>query len=314
MGTILVTGATGFIGQHVARQLAAREAALRCLVRPGSDRSALSGVKCEFVEGDLTRPETLGAAVAGCSTVVHLAAETSSCGIERLHAINVRGTAELARVATEAGVERIVYLSVLNRARQGLESPRKWALVARTKLAGELAVARQGNAILLRSAPCFGPGDRLVCTVQRRLGGLWPLKWFPGQGTFQIQPIWVEDMAECVALAAVQGKLGGGPREIAGPEVMSVLEFWDAVAATVRGVHLRMHLPETLLRYAIFPLLRMAGRTGSIGLAEALIAHTASEHSFAPALLGRPLVTLEQGLQKMRSGAAGRVEAAPLQV
>lgn len=296
---VLVTGATGFVGRALARQLVQRGAELRCLVRSGSDRSVLSDVDCELVEGDLTAPESLKAATEGCSTVLHLAAETRPLAVAELHRINVVGSGELARHARESGVERFVYVSTLITARAGGTLPRAWARAARSKLAGERAVLRHMPAVILRSAPCFGPNDHLACPIMARLRRPWPLVWFVGQGTFQTQPIWVEDLAECLALAALEGKAESAPRDLAGPEVMNVLEFWDALAAALGAFRVRLHLPETYLRAVGFPLARATGRTELLRLAEVFIAHSASERNFAPVILGRPMVTVKEGLAEM---------------
>jgi nucleoside-diphosphate-sugar epimerase len=299
-----MTGATGFLGRAVARVLADRGAQLRCLVRPGSERAVLSGVSCEFVEGDLARPETLGPAVAGCSTVVHLAAETGPAPVARLHAVNVLGSGELARQAREAGAERFVYASTLLRAGHGTELPRPWATVARSKLAGEAAVLRHIPAAIRRCAPCFGPNDHLACPIMARLRRPGLAVCFPGQGTFHTQPIWVEDLAECLALAALEGKEGDGPRDLAGPDDMIVLEFWDALAAAVGAFRVRFHLPETCLRLGGFALARTLGRKEFLRLAEFTIGHSATENNFAPVLLGRPLVSVAEGLSRMLGTAA----------
>jgi nucleoside-diphosphate-sugar epimerase len=302
----LVTGATGFVGRALTRTLVERGAQVRCLVRPTSDRAVLSGVSCEFAEGDLAQPETLKPALEGCSTVVHLGAQTLPTSTAELHAVNVVGSGELARLAKVAGVERFVYVSTLIRARHGAALPRAWAYVARSKLGGESAVLKHMPAVILRSAPCFGPNDHLACPLMARLRRPWPLTWFPGQGTFQTQPVWIGDLAECLALAALEGKAESGPRELAGPETISVIDFWDALAGALSVFRVRLHLPETWLRLIGFGLTRMVGRLESLRLAETFIAHSASERNFAPVLLGRPLVTVREGLDLMLGTGAER--------
>jgi dihydroflavonol-4-reductase len=111
--TILVTGATGFVGSAVARRALAAGATVRVLVRPGSDRRNLDGLKVEVAEGDLRRPESLAAALDGCRALFHVAADYRFWVPDpaELYRANVDGTLALMRAAMDAGVERIVYTS-----------------------------------------------------------------------------------------------------------------------------------------------------------------------------------------------------------
>jgi len=112
---ILVTGATGFIGGHVARLLAARGAPLRVLVRPQSRLDNLEGLKAERVVGDLRDPRSLETAVRGCDTMFHVAADYRlwSPDPRELYESNVQGTANLLTAAAQAGMKRVVYTSTV---------------------------------------------------------------------------------------------------------------------------------------------------------------------------------------------------------
>ena len=110
---VLVTGATGFVGSAVAHALARRGEPLRLLVRPGSDRRNLRGLDAELIEGNLSRPETLRAAVAGCVRLYHVAADYRLWvpDPDAMLRANVDGSVALLTAAHEAGVERAVYCS-----------------------------------------------------------------------------------------------------------------------------------------------------------------------------------------------------------
>lgn len=112
---VLVTGATGFIGGHVARLLAARGASLRVLVRPQSRLDNLEGLKAERVVGDLRDPRSLETAVRGCDTVFHVAADYRLWAADprELYESNVQGTANLLTAAAQAGMKRVVYTSTV---------------------------------------------------------------------------------------------------------------------------------------------------------------------------------------------------------
>jgi dihydroflavonol-4-reductase len=110
----LVTGTSGFVGSAVARRLAADGHDIRVLVRPTSDRRNLEGLAVEIVEGDLSQPETLKPAVAGCDSVFHVAADYRIWvpdGGASMYRANVDGTRALVRAASDAGVSRFVYTS-----------------------------------------------------------------------------------------------------------------------------------------------------------------------------------------------------------
>ena len=109
----LVTGATGHLGNVVVRDLVARGKRVRALVEPGDEARALQGLDVEIARGDVLRPETLAAAMAGADVVFHLAGvvSISSLDIEVVRTVNVDGTRNVVEAARRAGVGRLVYTS-----------------------------------------------------------------------------------------------------------------------------------------------------------------------------------------------------------
>ena len=110
---ILVTGATGFVGSSLVRLLLARGEVVRVLVRPGSDHRNLTGLDVDIAEGDLLKPETLKAAVAGCQGLYHVAADYRlwTRNPDQMFEANVDGSQAIIRAAADAGVWRMVYTS-----------------------------------------------------------------------------------------------------------------------------------------------------------------------------------------------------------
>jgi dihydroflavonol-4-reductase len=108
----LVTGASGFIGWHVARALVETDHRVRVLVRPGSQ---VRDLEVEVVRGDLRDPDSLRKAAEGCGLVFHVAADYRlwSAHPEELYESNAGGTRNLLTAAQEAGVERVVYTSTV---------------------------------------------------------------------------------------------------------------------------------------------------------------------------------------------------------
>jgi dihydroflavonol-4-reductase len=110
---VFLTGATGFVGSHVARALAAHGAELRLLVRPTSRLDNLEGLVAETAVGDLAQPETLRTALCGCDALVHVAADYRLWvrDPDAMYRANVEGTRALLELAREENVARIVYTS-----------------------------------------------------------------------------------------------------------------------------------------------------------------------------------------------------------
>jgi dihydroflavonol-4-reductase len=108
-----VTGATGFLGSHVARFLAAEGGELRVLVRPTSNLKNLEGLNAETAAGDLRDPASIDKAMSGCDTVFHVAADYRlwARDPEEMYRSNVEGTRAILEAARKNGVRRVVYTS-----------------------------------------------------------------------------------------------------------------------------------------------------------------------------------------------------------
>ena len=108
-----VTGATGFLGSHVARALAEQGAQLRLLVRPTSDLRNIADLNADRVEGDLRDAVSIEKAMAGCDTVFHVAADYRLWvrDPQEMYRSNVEGTRSLLAAAQKQGVRRVVYTS-----------------------------------------------------------------------------------------------------------------------------------------------------------------------------------------------------------
>ena len=110
---VFITGATGFVGGHVARAYAEQGAKLRLLTRNTSNLAGLEGLAAETVVGDLRQPQALRAALTGCDALIHVAADYRLWvpDPKEMYAANVDGTRELLKLAREVGVAKIVYTS-----------------------------------------------------------------------------------------------------------------------------------------------------------------------------------------------------------
>jgi nucleoside-diphosphate-sugar epimerase len=167
----LVTGASGFIGGHIARRLVQEGYQVRCLVRASSDTTFLDTLAVELAVGDVTDPASLAHAADGCRYVFHCAAMVSDWGTaQEISRINVDGTRNMLEAAARASVERFIHLSTTDvygypGGAAVDETFRATAFsnwYAQTKLAAETEVLRFEQtgalrAVILRPATVYGP-------------------------------------------------------------------------------------------------------------------------------------------------------------
>ena len=115
MEKVLVTGANGFLGANVVRQLLKSGYTVRAMVRPNANRIALAGLDCEFFQGQITQQEALREAVAGCQYVVHSAALTDQkASFQAYEQVNIKGTEKLITAALHHDVKRFICVSTAN--------------------------------------------------------------------------------------------------------------------------------------------------------------------------------------------------------
>ena len=238
---VLITGATGFVGSHVAERFARMGVSMRALVRPASDTSRLDELGVELVRGAVDRADTLAQAVADVDVVVHLAALTHAPSADAYHRVNELGTRDLVSAVTDATPRprRVVYLSSLaaagpssnGRPVEPGDEPRPITTYGTSKLGGEracLAAATLTEVAILRAPAVYGPRDREVFRFFRmaRLG-VTPLPPGPDR---QLQFVHVHDLADAVVRAAVAPE-ARGLFHIAEPTAYG----WEHVARLVAG-------------------------------------------------------------------------------
>jgi nucleoside-diphosphate-sugar epimerase len=218
----LVTGGTGFIGHHLVAALRTGGQPVTCLVRPTSKVEALQGMGVSLVVGDLAQPETLAEAVAGHSTVYHLAGLLAAFRAEAFYQVNVGGTAALLEAcAGQRNPPVVVIVSSLAAAgpssedhpRREEDPPAPVSHYGRSKLAAERAAnsfARQVPISVVRPPIVFGEGDRDVLRMFRMVQRGWHL--VPGRRPRRYSLIHAADLAQGLLLAAERGeRMNGDP-------------------------------------------------------------------------------------------------------
>jgi len=258
--TTLVTGATGFVGWHVARFLTERVGCVRVLVRPTSQLHPArqpGGLNVEPVQGDLRDRSSLKKALEGVTQVFHVAADYRlwARNPDEIYESNVQGTGNLIDASRQAGVEKFVYTSsvatIAVPASGGLPDERTKARLdqmighyKRSKFMAENVVmdaARNGfPAVVVNPTTPIGPGDWKPTPTGRIivdfLNGRMPAYVDTG---FNV--VGVEDVAEGHWLAAKNGRIG--ERYILGERNIALREFLAIVAAATDRAAPRVRLP-----------------------------------------------------------------------
>ncbi len=262
---VLITGASGFVGSAVARQLVEAGFSVRALVRPTSPRFHLSGLDLEFAEGDFRVPETVRPAMSGMRYLFHVAADYRLWARDSTEIVtnNVTGTRVMMEEALRAGVERVVYTSsvaTLAVKTDGtsvdetapLDEQKAIGAYKRSKVAAERLVERmiaeQGlPAVIVNPSTPIGPRDvkptptgRIV--VEAATGRI------PGFVDTGLNLVHVDDVAAGHLAALRRGKIG--ERYILGGHNVQFAEMLAAIAGLVGRRPPRMRVP----RPAIVPL------------------------------------------------------------
>jgi nucleoside-diphosphate-sugar epimerase len=247
---VLVTGATGFIGTEVARQLAWRGWRPRLAVRRAARGALLKDLDAEVVHADLLAPDTLRRAVAGCDAVIHLGGRAVFEPARRLEATFVTGTRALAEAALDAGVSSFVFASSL------LVYPGRGELITgttaaepridygRVKLHVEqrLAALAAGTDLAvasIRLPHVYGATDQLFGRVRRG----WVV--VPGRGANRYAHLHVRDAARVLIAAAELGWRGTAP--VADREPVGWDRFLGEIDRALPGLRV-VRVPSSLAR------------------------------------------------------------------
>ena len=255
---LLLTGATGLIGTSLLRRLTARGELVRCLVRDPRGLGA-ERVRVQITIGDLSDPRAFRNALRGVSIVIHLAGSERDQPHATIEELGGLATWRLVRAAEQAGVEHLVFFSALG------ATPHHRTRLHRAKSLAERAVAEsQLRTTTFAPSLVYAPGDRRLRRLE--LLSLLPAVPLIGLGRARTQPIWADDVADCV-LAALDGRAGAGPHdrfELAGPETLTHREIVELSLRAAGRPRRLVPVPHSLLR----PLLRgYEATTGPAALA-----------------------------------------------
>lgn len=244
---VLVTGATGFLGRHVVRELLGQNYQVRCLVHtPGRERALPAGA-IELCFGSVSDPEALAAAFRGVDAVVHLVAIIRQRRGATFAQVNHEGVANVVSAAVSAGRMASQQPTLLLVSAIGATNDPAFPYLY-SKWLGEQAVTHGGAPYtIIRPSIMFGEGDEFLNTLAA-LVRVFPLVPVAGPGQTRFQPIAVTDVARCIALSLGRDDLRGKTIEIGGRQQLSYNQLIAIVARTLGKRRMRCHLPTWLVR------------------------------------------------------------------
>lgn len=248
---LLLTGATGLVGSALLRRLVAEEQPVRCLVRDprqlGTQR-----VRVQIALGDLTDPPSFRNAMRGVDTVVHLASATRDQPRGSIEELTAMATWRMVDAAQRTGVEHFVYFSVLG------ASEHHRSRLFRSKAIAERAVGKaELHSTVIAPSLVYAPGDRWLTLVEH-LARL-PFMPIPGHGRAVCQPIWAEDVADCLAAVVRPGERQPTARdryELAGPHTLTYNEVVRAILRSLGRERPLLHVPTPIASRALHALER----------------------------------------------------------
>ena len=257
---IFLTGATGFVGHHVAKALAAEGADLRLLVRKASNLKNLEGIPGDTVVGDLARTESFAPALNGCDAVMHVAADYRLWirDPDAMYRANVDGTRDLLRLARDAKVPLVVYTSsvaTMHFRTDGIvvneDTPVSLADMVghykRSKFLAEqqaIAAAQDGQqVVILNPTTPIGPNDAKPTPTGRIFVDFLNRK-FPAYVDTGLNLVDVAEVARTHVIALTKGE--PGRRYILGGENLTLKQILDKMSA-ITGIP----SPKTRIPFAI---------------------------------------------------------------
>ncbi len=254
MNSLLITGATGYIGAKLAEYYIHSGYEVRLLVRDPAGLTAELKNKCQIVIGDLCRPATLDNAVRGVNAVIHAAGKLGHWGttLKQLHDVNVQGSMNLVRAAHEASVKRFIHLSAGGvTGPVGVEpadesyKPAPVTPYERTKWEGEVsvmefAVKKDMSLLTVRPTFTYGPGDPHKLALFKAVkSGRYA---FIGDGLSTVHPVYIDDLIAGIDLS-LKSNLKQESIIIGGTEPITKRELAYGIADALKVRRPTMKIP-----------------------------------------------------------------------
>ena len=246
---IVVTGGSGYIGSYIVWELVKAGEQVRVMVHNterAKQEGRLAGLPVEWVQGDVTRPETLAAAMQGASAVIHTVAIAIEKGGRTYEEINFTGTVNVVDAAKAAGVQRF-----LNMCQLGADSSLPYRFLASKGKAQEYVAQSGLDWTAFRPSSVWGPEDEFANSFARLIP-LTPII-FPiiGDENARFESVYVGDVAATVVKTLHDPTTMHQEYELGGPEILTLEEIERRTLRALGKKRKLIHMPMGLIRLAV---------------------------------------------------------------
>lgn len=293
MSRILITGSTGFVGTELRAHLSDQQ--LRLLVRDAE--APPDAGTAQIVTGDILQPDTLGPAMDGVDTVIHLVAIIEESNGLTFDRVIRQGTENVVTAAKTAGVKRFIHMSAMGA--QG--NPAFPYLNA--KWGAEEAVRGSGmDWTILRPSVIFGTNDGFI-NVLADLVRKAPVIPVVGSGQSKFQPVAVGDVADSFRRAVTDSGTVGKTYELGGAEIYTYEQMLDVIAVELGASKRKIHVPVGLMKLVVAmssPLPKALKPPVTSEQLKMLALDNCTDSPATEELIGRKPVALRDGIGYIR--------------
>src|SRR3989337_911093 len=241
---ILLTGATGFVGSNLMKELLKQGLQVRCLGRNPDRADALKKAGAELVKGDITDKDSIAKALEDdkVEAAVHLVGILAETGKATFEAIHTQGTRNMVEACKSKGIKRFIHLSALGTRSNARSQYHK------TKWEAEEIIRASGlDYTIFRPSVIFGKEDKFT-NLFAGIIKISPFIMIPGNGQNKMQPVSVKNLDSAMTMAIQNSKHTNKTYEIAGPEKLTFDHIIDTICRVMGKTRLKIHIPMPLMR------------------------------------------------------------------